>query len=134
MKLFTQDAVPERDQAGSRPREFLSENSSDDSTFRTSTSSQVRRSVNEKIKSEKKDPAAERHDEIDPPDLIDVHVGGAARDDGEEQPNPLGLRRYQQELAAKAVEGKSCIIVAPTGSGKTHVAMEIIRVICLSCC
>ena len=57
----------------------------------------------------------------------------------EEQPNPLGLRKYQQELALKAVEGKSCIIVAPTGSGKAHVAMEIIRVIwkflhCSCCC
>lgn len=40
----------------------------------------------------------------------------------------LKLRGYQQELAEKGVEGKNCVIVAPTGSGKTHVAMYISQV------
>jgi hypothetical protein len=40
----------------------------------------------------------------------------------------LVLRNYQLELAEKAKEGESCIIVAPTGSGKTIVAIDIIRV------
>lgn len=52
-------------------------------------------------------------------------VPGAA---GEGIHEDLELRSYQEELAAKAKAGDNCIIVAPTGSGKTHVAMEIIRV------
>lgn len=43
----------------------------------------------------------------------------------------LELRGYQKELAEKGVEGKNCVIVAPTGSGKTHVAMYISQV-CLT--
>ena len=40
----------------------------------------------------------------------------------------LNLRSYQQELAAPGLQGKNCIIVAPTGSGKTHVALKIMQV------
>jgi len=43
-------------------------------------------------------------------------------------PEALELRPYQQELAEKAVNGKNCLIVAPTGSGKTHVALAIAKV------
>ena len=38
---------------------------------------------------------------------------------------PLVLRGYQKELMQKAVDGKNCLIIAPTGSGKTHVAIAI---------
>ncbi|XP_031552444.1 uncharacterized protein LOC116289637 [Actinia tenebrosa] len=39
----------------------------------------------------------------------------------------LKLRNYQIELAGPALEGKNCIICAPTNSGKTFVAMEITK-------
>lgn len=45
-----------------------------------------------------------------------------------QQKEPLTLRNYQQELARPALEGKNCIIVAPAGSGKTHVALKIMQV------
>ena len=44
------------------------------------------------------------------------------------QKEKLELRSYQQDLAHPAIQGKNCIIVAPTGSGKTFVAMKIIDV------
>jgi len=44
------------------------------------------------------------------------------------KPEELELRSYQQELAEKAMSGKNCLIVAPTGSGKTHVALAIAKV------
>jgi len=43
-------------------------------------------------------------------------------------PEELQLRSYQLELAQKAMNGKNCVIVAPTGSGKTHVALAIAKV------
>ncbi|CAC5422567.1 DDX58 [Mytilus coruscus] len=39
----------------------------------------------------------------------------------------LRLRGYQMELAKPALDRKNCIIVAPTGSGKTYVALKIIQ-------
>lgn len=45
-----------------------------------------------------------------------------------DKPEDLKLRSYQQELAEKAMNGKNCVIVAPTGSGKTHVALAIVKV------
>jgi superfamily II DNA or RNA helicase len=41
----------------------------------------------------------------------------------------LKLRNYQLELADPALQGKNCIIVAPTGSGKTYIALKIIQVL-----
>ena len=46
---------------------------------------------------------------------------------------PLELRNYQMELAQESVKGKNTIVVAPTGSGKTHVALYITKVSDLRC-
>lgn len=49
--------------------------------------------------------------------------------DSNPQPEDLKLRDYQTELAQPAFDGKNVIVVAPTGSGKTHVALAITEVI-----
>ena len=41
-------------------------------------------------------------------------------------PNDSTVREYQKELAAPGIQGRNCIIVAPTGTGKTLVACMII--------
>lgn len=46
----------------------------------------------------------------------------------EVQPRELVLREYQKELAEPANDGKNVIVSAPTGSGKTHVALRITQV------
>ena len=46
------------------------------------------------------------------------------------EPEDLKLRSYQKELAMKAMEGHNCILIAPAGSGKTHVALAISKVCC----
>lgn len=48
-------------------------------------------------------------------------------DDTTTEKEKLTLRSYQNELAAPGLQGKNCIIVAPTGSGKTHVALKIME-------
>lgn len=45
----------------------------------------------------------------------------------EVQDEDISLRDYQKELAEAAIKGKNVIIVAPTGSGKTRVALKIIQ-------
>lgn len=44
------------------------------------------------------------------------------------EPKKFELRPYQQELAERVLRGDNCVIIAPTGSGKTHVAIRIIQV------
>lgn len=53
-------------------------------------------------------------------------VDGEVLVDGMEK-QELKLREYQLELAKPALEGRNSIICAPTGSGKTFVAMEVIK-------
>ena len=45
----------------------------------------------------------------------------------------VNLRGYQQELVDGVCKLKNSLVVAPTGSGKTLVAAEVIRVSKLSC-
>ncbi|XP_069140707.1 ATP-dependent RNA helicase DHX58-like [Argopecten irradians] len=49
------------------------------------------------------------------------------KEDSAIQRETLNLRDYQMELADSGLKGHNCIIVAPTGSGKTHVALKIIE-------
>ena len=43
------------------------------------------------------------------------------------QPVELPMRKYQYELAVPALSGRNTIICAPTGSGKTRVALYIVQ-------
>ena len=47
---------------------------------------------------------------------------------GDEAESGLQLRDYQLELAEDALKGRNSLIVAPTGSGKTIVAVHIAKV------
>ena len=57
---------------------------------------------------------------------------GSFMDPGEKEDIPdkdISLREYQKELAEPALRGENVLIVAPTGSGKTRVALKIIQVV-----
>ncbi|XP_028414975.1 probable ATP-dependent RNA helicase DDX58 [Dendronephthya gigantea] len=56
----------------------------------------------------------------DPKEYGEILVDGMEKQE-------LKLREYQLELAKPALEGRNSIICAPTGSGKTFVAMEVIK-------
>lgn len=64
--------------------------------------------------------------------VLIVHIAfddvSSDSEDDQMDKKPLNLRKYQKELSADANDGKRCVIVAPTGSGKTHVIIDVIQV------
>jgi len=44
-------------------------------------------------------------------------------------PEQLILRGYQKELASDGLRGDNCLVVAPTGTGKTLIALAIAKVL-----
>ncbi|XP_061172835.1 antiviral innate immune response receptor RIG-I-like [Saccostrea echinata] len=58
---------------------------------------------------------------------IDSTIESASLEDKEVTLETYEDRMYQNELAEPAQRGKNCIIIAPTGSGKTIVAIKIIE-------
>ncbi|OWF42874.1 ATP-dependent RNA helicase DDX58 [Mizuhopecten yessoensis] len=51
----------------------------------------------------------------------------AVQDSSETIGSDLSLYRYQEELAKPGLEGHNSIVIAPTNSGKTHVAIRIMQ-------
>ena len=63
---------------------------------------------------------------------MDYQESIASEDDNEAlvdiEPEDLQLHPFQEELAAPCIEGNNRLILAPTNSGKTFVAMAVAKV------
>lgn len=58
-----------------------------------------------------------------------LYLGQMPADNEEMISEVIEERLYQNELALPAQRGQNCIIIAPTGSEKTIVAVKIIKVL-----